>query len=1003
MARSWKTNLLKLVALGAACSLLAFGGYELSHLRAGLPSGVREALASAKPLMSASEGRDGDDYRISSLAVFTNVSLHLRDNYVEPERIHPAEMLVAALEEIEQSVAEVLVRQVDAERLSIQVMDETQEVSIADVETLWDISLKLREVFRFFEEQLPPQENARTIEYAAINGALSTLDPHSVLLQPEAFAEMKTSTKGEFGGLGIVISIRDGRLTVISPLADTPAARAGLEAGDVISRIGEVSTISMPIEEAVQMLRGPEGSEVTIWVEREGWSKARRFQVTRERIKIQSVESELLSQDVGYIKIKNFQQNTGQDLEKHLHDLQKASEGELAGLILDLRNNPGGLLEQAIRVSDAFVSSGDIVTTVGYGNQLREPKKARWAGTESKLPLAVLVNRGSASASEIVAGALKNLDRGVLIGERTFGKGSVQVLYDFADSSALKLTIAQYLTPGGISIQSEGVVPDIALEPAVISDDGVRLYYEPDGYRESNLDHHLDPGGRRSFETMPSFQLPFLSSSERPEGEQGPARFDADPVVRFGHAFLLEAGINKRKESLEAGRRFVEKRTKEEWQHIEERLGDRGVDWSPGSSIDPKLEVELSLSETLIAGTDFEVKANIRNLGERPVHRLRGVLDSEHPALEGREFMFGKLEPGATRSWTVKSHVALDTPPRGDWLKLVLSTDEGVLDAGAERAVETEAAPSPLFSYSTNIDDRGRGDGDGRLERGEAVTLSVWVSNEGEGAAHDVVLRLESGARDKLFLERGSDRLGAIEPGKAARGRLEFRVSDEAEGELPLKLTLYDPATGAWLEDQFDLRAQVADDRGARPSPISAIELESPTALRAEASAESRIIASVSPGRLPVTGQVGEDWYAVELEGGMVFVEAKSARPADEAKPLSSWQHRAATIPPRIQISRGEAGVVDVPKLRLQGEVQGPTVRDMFVMVNDQKIYFTVGRESEAPERPSRVPFDVPIQLDEGLNRIHLVARRDENVVSHRTLLITRHSGSSPPVAEVAE
>jgi len=1003
MARSWKTNLAKLTALGAACTLLAYGGYEVSHLRAGLPSGVREALASAKPLLSASEGRDGDDYRISSLAVFTNVSLHLRDNYVEPERINPPEMLVAALEQIEQTVAEVLVRQPDAQRLVIQVMDETREVSIADVETLWDISLKLREVFRFFEKHLPTQENPRTIEYAAINGALSTLDPHSVLLQPEAFAEMKTSTKGEFGGLGIVISIRDGKLTVISPLADTPAARAGLEAGDVISRIGEVSTISMPIEEAVQMLRGPEGSEVTIWVDREGWPKPHRFQVTRERIKIQSVESELLAKDVGYIKIKNFQQNTGQDLEKHLHDLQKAADGELAGLVLDLRNNPGGLLEQAIRVSDAFLTSGDIVTTVG--NQHREPKKARWAGTESKLPLAVLVNRGSASASEIVAGALKNLDRGVLIGERTFGKGSVQVLYDFADSSALKLTIAQYLTPGGISIQSEGVVPDIALEPAVISEDGVRLYYEPDGYRESNLDRHLDPNGRRSFETRPRFKLPFLTPNEAPEGEQGPAHFDADPVVRFGHAFLLEAGSNKRKSSLEAGRSFVEERTKAEWQRIEARLQERGVDWSPGASIDPKLEVKLDLPDSLAAGEDFEVKATVRNAGTRPVHRLRGVLDSEHPALEGREFMFGRVEPGESRSWSVKSHVALDSPPRGDWLRLVLSTDEGILEAGAERPVETRAAPRPSFTYSTSIDDRKRGDGDGRLERGEAVALSVWVGNDGQGPAQDVVVRLESGARENLFLERGTDRLGAVEPGQTGLGRLEFRVSEEAEDELPLKLTIYDPATGAWLEDQFDLVARDDDGRSARPSEVKAVRITDETPMRAEARADAATLVRVKSGHLPVLGEV-DGWFAVEVGGGRGFIPTEAGTPVsdDEVTADATWTHQAATVPPRIEILSGEAGVVDAPTLRIRGAVEGPSLRDMFVMVNDQKIFFTVSPRDAAPAAGgARLPFDVPIQLEEGTNRIHLVARRDESVVSHRTLLVTRHSGRSPPVAEVAD
>ena len=469
-------------------------------------------------------------------------------------------MLVAALNEIERQIAEVLVEDAGEGRLSIRVMDAEKILHIDDVESLWEINLKLRDVFRFFEKNLPPQKDIRLIEYAAVNGALSTLDPHSVLLKPEAFAEMKTSTKGEFGGLGIVISVRDNKLTIVSPLDGTPADRAGLKSGDVISRIGDVSTVSMGIEEAVRLLRGPEGTKVTIWVDRKAWPDSRRFNIVRERIKIESVEGELLSQNVGYIKVKNFQQNTGQDLEDELKEITRKAGGKLNGLVIDLRNNPGGLLEQAIRVSDKFLTSGDIVTTVGYGNRLRDPKRARWSGTESELPVAVLVNKGSASASEIVAGALKNLDRAVVIGERTFGKGSVQVLYDFSDNSALKLTIAQYLTPGGVSIQNEGVTPDIALKPAWLQEEAVRLYYEPEGHREKNLKSHLARAGKQASEQEPSYRLTYLlerdeepaadQEGEEPKEETAAEKLDQDYPIRFAREFLLAAGRPSRTKML---------------------------------------------------------------------------------------------------------------------------------------------------------------------------------------------------------------------------------------------------------------------------------------------------------------------------------------------------------------------------------------------------------------------------------------------------------------------
>jgi carboxyl-terminal processing protease len=370
-------------------------------------------------------------------------------------------------------------------------------VTVDDVESLWEINLKLREVFRFFEKHLPPQKGHARHRVRGRERRPLHLDPHSVLLKPEAFAEMKTSTKGEFGGLGIVISVRDGKLTVMNPLDNTPASRAGLRSGDVISRIGEVSTVSMPIDEAVRLLRGPGGLEGHHLgaSARAGprpvssCSCARSSRSSRgERACSTRTSATSRSRTSSRTPAKIWRTSS-----TALQGRQQG--GKLRGVVLDLRNNPGGLLEQAIRVSDKFLTSGDIVTTVGYGNKLREPKRARWSGTESELPLAVLVNNGSASASEIVAGALKNLDRAVVIGERSFGKGSVQVLYDFADNSALKLTIAQYLTPGGISIQNVGVTPDLALKPAVLAKDGVRLYYEPDQHREASLDKHLDRAG----------------------------------------------------------------------------------------------------------------------------------------------------------------------------------------------------------------------------------------------------------------------------------------------------------------------------------------------------------------------------------------------------------------------------------------------------------------------------------------------------------------------------
>ncbi|MBI3178843.1 MAG: PDZ domain-containing protein, partial [Deltaproteobacteria bacterium] len=668
------------------------------------PEELIAAAGADRGIFGAAEGSSSDgDYRISALSVFSTVALHVKDNYVDPQRIHPKEMLVEALDEIEREVPEVLVEPAGEGKVRVGVPQHERVFEIGDVESLWEVNLRLREIFRFLEKHMPPQKDARNIEYAAVNGALSTLDPHSVLLKPEAFAEMKTSTKGEFGGLGIVISVRDGKLTIMSPLDGTPATRAGLKALDVIERIGDVSTVSMPIEDAVQRLRGPEGSKVTIWVSRKGWPEAKKFTLTREIIKIESVEGKLLTESIGYVRIKNFQQNTGEDLEAAITKLQKENKTPLKGLVLDLRNNPGGLLEQAIRVSDTFLSSGDIVTTVGYGNKLREPKRAQWSGSDIDIPVAVIVNNGSASASEIVAGALKNLDRAIIVGERTFGKGSVQVLYDFPDSSALKLTIAQYLTPGNVSIQNVGVSPDVALTPAWIDADLVRLFSKQDEHREDALTKHLDRSEPPPDE-IPAYSLTYLVEKKDVEPEAAetegaaevePPAYDAireDLLIKFTRELLVNAGRTKRSETIKAAQRFVSERASLEDGRISQAIQKLGIPWTKSSAprasgpiagVSAELRIIEGASEKgdVKAGSEVKVEAKVTNNGATALSRVRGEITTDNPAFRGRgEMLFGTIGPGASRTFAIKTKIPKEASSRSDVLTLKLDADEGPIE-----------------------------------------------------------------------------------------------------------------------------------------------------------------------------------------------------------------------------------------------------------------------------------------------------------------------------------
>lgn len=324
----------------------------------------------------------------------------------------------------------------------------------------------------------------KDLVYGAIKGMLSSLDPHSSFLNPEAFKEMQAETKGEFGGIGIQIGVKEGILTVIAPIEDTPAYRAGLKAGDKIIKINNESSRDMSLHDAVTKMRGAPKTSVTITILREGWKETKDFTLIREIIKIKSVKSKLLEDGIGYVKINQFQEQTADDLSTAL---EKLKQEKMNSLILDLRNNPGGLLNSAVSVTSQFLPTNKLVVYI----KGKKGDRAEYNTTDERpsydVPMIVLVNEGSASASEIVAGALKDWNRAVILGAKTFGKGSVQSVIPLSDGSGLRLTTAIYYTPKGTSIQATGIVPDILvkLEPK-------EKGKEHPVIREKDLERHLE-------------------------------------------------------------------------------------------------------------------------------------------------------------------------------------------------------------------------------------------------------------------------------------------------------------------------------------------------------------------------------------------------------------------------------------------------------------------------------------------------------------------------------
>jgi carboxyl-terminal processing protease len=321
------------------------------------------------------------------------------------------------------------------------------------------------DVMAIIKKSYVEEVDTKKLVYGAINGMLSSLDPHSSFMSPDSYKEMKTDTKGAFGGLGIEISVKDGVLIVVSPIEDTPAFKAGIKAGDMILKIDDKFTKDLNINDAVKRMRGQKGTKVTLTIMREGFEKPKEFPLVREVIQVKSIRSQLMDSGYGYVRIVQFQEKTDEDLSKALKNMKEENKGELKGLVLDMRNDPGGLLDQAVRVADHFIPEGQmIVYTEGREKDSKMQFIAKKGSKEPNYPIVILINGGSASASEIVAGALQDHKRAIILGTQSFGKGSVQTIIPLSDDSGLRLTTARYYTPKGRSIQAKGITPDIMVE-----------------------------------------------------------------------------------------------------------------------------------------------------------------------------------------------------------------------------------------------------------------------------------------------------------------------------------------------------------------------------------------------------------------------------------------------------------------------------------------------------------------------------------------------------------
>lgn len=740
--------------------------------------------------------------------LFTQIRRYLEAIYFEPDRFAPPAMLESALLDLESSAEEVFVDReegVPGSPWRVQVHDRSMTVEPASPRDLAGLARELSEVVRFVRSNYHGKTELDTIEYAAANGMLQILDPHTNVFSKKQFDEFFVHIQGEIYGVGMYVGVRDGKLTVIAPLKDTPAWQAGLRRGDQIAKIDDESTVSMTTQEAVARIRGPEGTPVTFTILRKGEDTPRTITCKRSRVEIKSVESTTVKPGVGYIKMTTFSHTTSTNLEKHLRALAEA-QGGMRGLILDLRDNSGGLLDQAAKTSDLFLERGEIVLIAHKGEvQPQGTLAAKDDGNEPDVPMVIIVNQGTASGAEIVAGALQKNDRAVVIGESTFGKGTVQQLRELDDrGTQLKITVSEYLLPGKVSIQENGVTPDIELKPVRVAEGFID--FEPEKTRFREKDYESPVRSRFARDETPAFDL-HVYEPEPEEDEDGLVvdpfvteefDFEKDPPVLLA-ASLLEAFqpgdrpstlLRERKDAVEALRRKA-------LDEIAAHVAKRGINWSagPAPAAEPiAIEVSHSLREDPPKDdTDptplrkLIVKATLRNRGDQPLHRILGRSESDYEAYKEWEFLFGRVEPGASVTREVTIDIPYYSVARTDPFE-VRVVDEAEKDLGRARTeIELPEIPRPSFAFRFDLlaaADRSPID---RVAPGGKAFLRVRIENEGPGSLFQGIAILKNeleGERAKdVFLEVGRHEIKKLSAGAATEVEFSFQVREDAKAD----------------------------------------------------------------------------------------------------------------------------------------------------------------------------------------------------------------------------
>ncbi|MCX6132109.1 MAG: S41 family peptidase, partial [Proteobacteria bacterium] len=726
-----------------------------------------------------------DRVEITDSLLLDSIMTIIQNYYVDESRVESRRLMESTLKAIyEQDIAQLQVNTANTWVLSKD--NDSINLKFSSRYTYDELMRDAIRVSHFLQEHkgtaVPGHQKAQGASLF-LSAMLASLDPHSSLLSPDEYRDLRQGTEGSFGGLGVVVGIQDDVLTVIKPLAKSPAARAGVSKFDRIMQIDDKSTFGTTLDDLVQYMRGDPGTKVNLLVLREGDFAPRKLSLTREIIQVDSVESKLINSDQGpifYAFIDSFSSRTALELRDALLKAQQEAE-PLAGIILDMRSNPGGLLDQAVKVADLFIDEGRIVSTQGRTREFEVAKRNIY---NFDYPLVILSNGDMASASEIVAGALRDHGRALVIGEPSFGKGSVQTVFELPGEQALKLTIARYFTPKGISIQNMGIMPDIWLQPVHRGTSNVNILGEYRYKSERFLEHSLDQDKLRSAAVQAEEWKAFYLLPDNPV-RSSTSTIAKDIPLEFAERFLIELGkkdgVPLPKERLRAS--YWKASTSQLLRDSLKRLNAVTRDWMQAKlNLDWSEDAANSLS--VVEGQPAMIPWTIKNFGREPIYRLSVFVSTNHGSLGTNEILVGRIEPGQELHGVLNYELKLEAKESPVRLRVGLAKSGWPLpDFEHPLVINLTASETPKFEISMKLSREQGGQKPGILEPGEQAQLDFYIKNASKVGASQVDAKIVNLAGKQVVFDDRRTRLGSMAAGEIKIVRIPLKASFDLTSE----------------------------------------------------------------------------------------------------------------------------------------------------------------------------------------------------------------------------